>query len=105
MSWGKLMINYEYAFDLARKFIGNSAMPLKIFGEGGFQGGWFSCYQLLEYLRAVNRCDQLAGNSPFLIDRNSGELNELGAAKPVAEYLDDYLSFMKQKSHSDSDPA
>ena len=64
-----------------------------------------SCFQLVEYLRTVNRCDQLAGNSPFRTERNSGELIELGAAKPVAEYLDVYLSFMKHKSHSKSGPA
>ncbi len=32
----------------------------------------------------------LAGNAPFIIDKDSGEIHSLGTAKPLEEYLQDY---------------
>ncbi len=31
-----------------------------------------------------------AGNAPFIIDKDSGEIHSLGTAKPLEEYLQDY---------------
>jgi hypothetical protein len=99
------MIEHEHALSLARKYLENSEIPLQITDEGEFAGGWYFCYQSAAYLRTGDPSDQLAGNSPFLIDRNTGELVELGTAKPVAAYLDDYLSFVEQQAHSRSGSA
>ncbi len=33
---------------------------------------------------------RLAGNAPFIIDKDSGEIHSLGTAKPLEEYLQDY---------------
>ena len=41
---------------------------------------------------------QLAGNSPFLIDRQSGALHVLGTAKPLESYLEDYIKEKAVKS-------
>lgn len=40
---------------------------------------------------------QLAGNGPFLIDKETGELHVLGAAKPLKEYLDHYVISKSKK--------
>lgn len=85
------MIEHEYAISLAREYLEKSDIPLQITYEGEFAEGWFFCYQSAEYVRTGDPSAQLAGNSPFLIDRNTGELFELGTAKPIAEYVDGYL--------------
>ncbi|MBN0238121.1 hypothetical protein JTL38_33165, partial [Pseudomonas aeruginosa] len=43
------------------------------------------------FMETGNLSAQLAGNAPFLIDRQSGELHILGTAKPLESYLDDYI--------------
>ncbi|YCH71306.1 YrhB family protein [Pseudomonas syringae] len=40
---------------------------------------------------------QLAGNGPFLIDKETGELHVLGTAKPLKEYLDHYVISKSKK--------
>ncbi|MBU6961739.1 YrhB family protein [Pseudomonas sp. CVAP len=85
------MITYEYALGRAKEYLKDSEVPLQITHEGEFSGGWFFCYQSEEYLKAGNPSAQLAGNGPFIIDRQSGKLHVLGTAKPLKEYLDDYV--------------
>jgi hypothetical protein len=85
------MFDYEYALNKAKEYLEDSEIPLQITYKGEFAEGWFFCYQSAEYLRTNDSSDQLAGNSPFLIDRNTGELFELGTAKAIAEYIEDYL--------------
>ncbi|HEX8589799.1 YrhB domain-containing protein [Pseudomonas sp.] len=85
------MFDYEYALNRAKDYLEDSEIPLQITSEGEFAEGWFFCYQSAEYLRTGDSSDQLAGNSPFLTDRNTGELIELGTAKPIAAYIADYL--------------
>ena len=44
----------------------------------------------LLYMDALARAARLAGNAPFIIDKDSGEIHSLGTAKPLEEYLQDY---------------
>jgi hypothetical protein len=57
----------------------------------------FFCYQSKEYLETGSLSAQLAGNGPFLIDKETGELHVLGAAKPLKEYLDHYVISKSKK--------
>lgn len=70
------MIERKYAISLAREYLENSETPLQITYEGEFAEGWFFCYQSVEYVRTGDPSAQLAGNNPFIIDRNTGELFE-----------------------------
>jgi hypothetical protein len=48
------------------------------------------CFQSREYLETGEFSAQLAGNSPFLVDKDTGEIHELGTAYPIEKYLQDY---------------
>ena len=43
-----------------------------------------------EFLETGDEAARLAGNAPFIIDKDSGEIHSLGTAKPLEEYLQDY---------------
>lgn len=85
------MITYESALERANAYLKDSDIPLQLTHEGEFSKGWFFCYQSKEYLETGNFSAQLAGNGPFLIDKETGELHVLGTAKPLEEYLDQYV--------------
>jgi hypothetical protein len=86
------MFDYHYALKRAQEYLDDSEIPLQITEEGEFAGGWFFCFQSAEFLRTADPSDQLVGNCPFLIDRNTGELVELGTAEPLEEYLKRYMA-------------
>lgn len=92
------MITYAYALKKAREYLMDSEIPLGITYEGEFSEGWYFCYQSKEFLETGELSAQLAGNAPFLIDRQSGELHVLGTAKPLESYLDDYVKNKISKS-------
>lgn len=85
------MITYSRALSQAVEYLGQSEIPLQISLEGEFQEGWYFCYQAKEFLETGDFSARLAGNGPFLIDRDSGELVVLGTARPLEEYLNDYV--------------
>lgn len=85
------MITYELALIKANDYLINSEIPLQITYEGEFSEGWYFCYQSKEFIETGDFSAQLAGNAPFLIDRQSGELHVLGTEKPLETYLDDYI--------------
>ena len=85
------MITYESALERAKAYLKDSDIPLQLTCEGEFSEGWFFCYQSKEYLETGSFSAQLAGNGPFLIDKETGELHVLGTAKSLKEYLDQYV--------------
>ena len=91
------MITYEYAFERAKEYLKDSEIALQLTHEGEFSEGWFFCYQSKEYLETGSLSAQLAGNGPFLIDKETGELHVLGTAKPLKEYLDQYVISKSKK--------
>ncbi|MBX8498224.1 YrhB domain-containing protein [Pseudomonas cichorii] len=91
------MIAYEYALQRAKEYLKDSEIPLQLTHEGEFSEGWFFCYQSKEYLETGDISTQLAGNAPFLIDKETGELYVLGTAKPLKEYLDHYVMIKSKK--------
>lgn len=52
--------------------------------------GWIFFYNSKKYLESGELSYMLAGNAPFIIDRNNGELYETGTAKPIEEYISEY---------------
>lgn len=92
------MITYALALKRAKEYLIDSEIPLQITHEGEFSEGWYFCYQSKEFLETGELSAQLAGNSPFLIDRQSGALHVLGTAKPLESYLEDYIREKAVKS-------
>ncbi|VXC34628.1 hypothetical protein PSEUDO8Z_100175 [Pseudomonas sp. 8Z] len=92
------MITYACALGRAKEYLADSEVPLQITFEGEFSEGWYFCYQSKEFLETGELSAQLAGNAPFLIDKQSGELHVLGTAKPLESYLEDYMREKSLKS-------
>ncbi|CAG9415136.1 YrhB domain-containing protein [Providencia alcalifaciens] len=84
------MITFDDAIKKANKYLKNTDSPLVITLQGRFSEGWFFCYQSKEYLETGEFSAQLAGNAPFVIDKDTGELHELGTAFPLEKYLQNY---------------
>lgn len=45
------------------------------------------CFESREYLETGDNVARLAGNAPFIIDKDSGEIFDLGTAWPLEKYL------------------
>ena len=55
--------------------------------------GWVFGYQSAKYLETGNFLDMMAGNAPFLVEKETGMLHVLGTAEPVEHYIVNFLSF------------
>ncbi|VXD08716.1 hypothetical protein YERSI8AC_800002 [Enterobacterales bacterium 8AC] len=84
------MINFDEAVEKATNYLKGADVPVVITLQGRFAEGWFFCFQSREYLETGEFSAQLAGNSPFIIDKDTGEIHELGTAYPIEKYLQDY---------------
>jgi hypothetical protein len=49
--------------------------------------GWVFFYQSAAYIRSDETRDQLAGNSPLVVWRDTGEIQTTGTAYPLDHYL------------------
>lgn len=84
------MITYQNAMDKASDYLKDHEIPVVITLHGRFSEGWFFHYQSRKYLETGEFSTQLAGNSPFIIDKDNGEIHLLGTAFPLDKYLQDY---------------
>lgn len=71
------MISYEEATRIAVNFLQDSEIPLQITHQEKLSDGWIFCFQSKEYIETGNISAQLAGNGPFLVDKDTGELHTL----------------------------
>lgn len=84
------MITFDEAVKKANEYLSDSEFPVVITSQGRFSEGWFFCFQSKEYIETGDISALLAGNAPFIIDKDTGELHELGTAQPLKEYLQEY---------------
>lgn len=84
------MVNFVEAVEKAKEYLKDTDIPVVITLQGRFSEEWFFCFQSREYLETGEFSAQLAGNSPFLVDKDTGEIHELGTAYPIEKYLQDY---------------
>jgi hypothetical protein len=84
------MVNFDEAVEKATEYLKDTDIPVVITLQGRFAEGWFFCFQSREYLETGDFSAQLAGNAPFIVDRDTGEIHELGTAYPIEKYLQDY---------------
>ena len=85
-----IMITYPDAFAKANHYLDDADLPVVITLHGRFSQGWYFCFEAREFLETGDEAARLAGNAPFIIDKDSGEIHSLGTAKPLEEYLQDY---------------
>ena len=62
--------------------------------------GWVFFYESERYFVTNETIDRLAGNAPFLVDKQTGLLHSLGTGKPVEEYIQSYLENKMNNVHS-----
>lgn len=84
------MVNFGEAVEKATEYLKDTDIPVVITLQARFSEGCFFCFQSREYLETGEFSAQLAGNSPFLVDKDTGEIHELGTAYPIEKYLQDY---------------
>lgn len=84
------MVNFDEAVKRATEYLKDTDIPVVITLQGRFAEGWFFCFQSREYLETGDFSAQLAGNAPFIVDKDTGEIYELGTAYPIETYLQDY---------------
>ncbi len=84
------MITYHDAFAKANNYLDDANLPVVITLHGRFSQGWYFCFESQEFLESGDEAARLAGNAPFIIAKDSGEIHSLGTAKPLEEYLQDY---------------
>jgi hypothetical protein len=84
------MFTYEEAINKANTYLSEADASVVITLHGRFAEGWFFCFESREYLETGDNASRLAGNVPFIIDKDSGEIVDLGTAWPLEKYLKDY---------------
>ncbi|WP_025121282.1 MULTISPECIES: YrhB domain-containing protein [unclassified Serratia (in: enterobacteria)] len=84
------MITFEDAVKKASEYLSDTEFPVVITSQGRFSEGWFFCFESREYIETGDSSAQLAGNAPFIIDKDNGDIYLLGTAQPLREYLQEY---------------
>jgi len=69
---------------------------LVITGDQEFDIGWAFFYNTERYCHTGELADMLAGNSPILVDRRTGEVLATGTAHPIEHYVDAYTRDRQQ---------
>jgi hypothetical protein len=60
--------------------------------------GWVFFYQSSDYLKTANISSQLIGNSPYIVNKESGQLLETGTSQAIEHYINDYESKLNKKN-------
>jgi len=90
------VIQFDQAQEIALQYLQRMAseirVPLQIVKVREESFGWIFFYQSIEYVQTENFSAMLAGNAPFLIDRDTANLHVLGTAHPVSFYIQEYAA-------------
>ena len=65
------MITYHDAFAKANHYLDDADLPVVITLHGRFSQGWYFCFEAREFLETGDEAARLAGNAPFIIDKDS----------------------------------
>lgn len=89
------MINLNQAMTIAKAYLNDlqsdMGIPMQVVKTREESFGWIFFYQSKEYLDTENFSAMLAGNAPFIVDKESGTLHVLGTAQPVDFYVEEYV--------------
>lgn len=85
---------FEEAYTLALQYLSelNLGVELSLFSEQTqeYDFGWIFFWNSTLFYRTKDPFHSLGGNSPFLIEKKTGELFELGTALPLDSYIEAY---------------
>jgi len=89
------MINLNQAMEIAQAYLNDlqrdMGIPIQIVKTREESFGWIFFYQSKEYLDTENFSAMLAGNAPFIVDKERANVHVLGTAHPVDFYVDEYV--------------
>jgi hypothetical protein len=96
------MIKVDEAQIIAQRYLGDLqveiGVPLTIVKIREESFGWVYFYQSSEYMETENFSSMLAGNAPFIIDRERPGVHVLGTAHPTDFYVQEYVMQRGNKS-------
>ena len=52
--------------------------------------GWVFFYQSKKYIETGDIGEMLAGNAPFIVNKNNGQLYETGTAEDIEYYINEF---------------
>lgn len=84
------MITFIEALHKAKNYLAEYDIPVEITVIDRFSEGWLFCFQSREFLETGDFSTQLIGNCPFIIDKDSGNIYELGTTYPLDVYIQEY---------------
>lgn len=84
------MITFIEALNKAKNYLAEYDIPVEITVIDRFSEGWLFCFQSREFLENNDFSAQLIGNCPFILDKDSGKIYELGAAYPIDVCIQKY---------------
>ncbi len=94
------MINFNDAKLIADEYIDDlqkeAGISLRITKAQEELFGWVFFYQSKNFLETGELSSMLAGNSPFIVNRNDGRVSVTGTAKTIEEYIEDYSLLYKK---------
>lgn len=90
------MIDFELANNIALNYLKdmelNVNLPLEIMEVREEAFGWVFFYQSREYVMSGDFGCMLAGNSPFIVDRETAGVHVLGTAHSAEFYIKEYAA-------------
>ncbi|MCI2245825.1 YrhB family protein [Xanthomonas sp. PPL568] len=81
------MINFEEALKIAEAYICDDEYDLQISEVRSLPKCWIFFFQTREFIETRNPSAQLAGNGPFLIDKESGKMHILNTFEDVEKQI------------------
>lgn len=63
--------------------------------------GWVFFYQSRAFVESGNVRDMVAGNTPIIVDRDTGELHLTGTSHPVSHYIREYEHGKRRQQAAD----
>lgn len=99
------MITREEAFAIAqlqvgKMGLGEDSVSLLLDETLEESFGWVFFYNSNVYLETGNLSYALAGNAPFIIDRESGTVHYTGTAEPIETYIERYNSERRKQTEA-----
>ena len=95
------MITIESATQIANQHLlmlqNDINEPLEITGNQIEPFGWVFFYQTKEYIATGSISSMLAGNAPFIINNETGDICTLGTAYPLDVYIKEYATSHTRK--------
>jgi len=82
----------NYLLEVTNEFksLDGMEIPLEITGCDEYNFGWLFFYESTQYMKTLNVSYALAGNAPFIVQKDNGKIFVLGTAHSVEKYLKDY---------------